>query len=323
MESDASSDGISELFDITSHIQTIRRFGSSSNGPFLASSAVRDALELVDEYLSCHYGSASRPAQILESSTPAPLHQHSTVVVRCDVKLNRQTTLSTLYVYGPGSSLEYPVTSSSPSDQIGHLFEIQQSSGWYNPIQDVLYSRGHPSGSSRKGHEVFCDVLVTADGQKVPCLESHWTCEFSPILSYNFVEMTSLGQGSKVCPFGDITSHCRPHTKASREDVARRLQQEMNARTSCSSPKQRLFQKTLAFFIALSNQGCGAPPCEDTVYEGEEAERRMEQLTQLERVQRGHKAKLTCDGRLIFQYDNKGAAFLRCVVSLIIRNILI
>lgn len=160
-------------------------------GPFLATPAVKDALELAVQYLSHHYTSISAPAQIPESSTsPSPsLNQRapssrSSVQIRRNIKLNRQTTLSTLYVYAPGASVEYPVTSSS--DRVGHLFNISRTSVWYNPIQDVLYSRGHPSGSSRKGREVFCEVLVTADGEKVPCHESHWTCEFPSFLSYNF-----------------------------------------------------------------------------------------------------------------------------------------
>lgn len=106
-----------------------------------------------------------------------------------------------------------------------------------------------------------------------------------------------------------------PHVQASQEDLAMRLQQEMKARTSSSSPRQKLFHKTLAFFVALSKQGCGAPPFEETIYEGEEAERRAERIGQLEKVRRGHEPKTTCPGRLIFEYDRNGAAFLRFVCS--------
>lgn len=123
----------------------------------------------------------------------------------------------------------------------------------------------------------------------------------------------STGQGSKICPFSDITSLGQVHVQASRKDLAARLEHEMRMRASSLSPKQKLFQKTLAFFAAFQKQGCGAPPLEETVYEGEEAESRMEWIKQLERVRRGHEPKATCDGRLVFEYDHSGAPFVRCV----------
>lgn len=188
---DTTSSGLSELLDITSHIQSLRQLESSSdrfNGRFLAPSVVKNALELAVQYLSEHYPSTVTTGHTVQPAVSLPLSPHasisnSLVEVRHNVRVNRRTTLSTLYIYQPGTSIEYPVTSSK--EYVGHLFSVPKTSQWYNPIQDVLYSRGPPSGSSHAGNDVYCEILVTADGEKVPCRVSHWTCGFARIFYDN------------------------------------------------------------------------------------------------------------------------------------------
>ncbi|KAJ7437910.1 hypothetical protein B0H11DRAFT_1884881 [Mycena galericulata] len=119
---------------------------------------------------------------------------------------------------------------------------------------------------------VFCDLLVNSDGEKVPCKESHSTCT----------------------------------------DILRRLETERFNRDKYSSTRSDLFKKTLAYFGALSRQGCGAPPHEATVYHGEELEQRTAWLLQQEKARRGHPSKPTCDGRLQLRYDSNGQAFIKC-----------
>lgn len=196
MDSDVDSDlealaPPSQLLDVSSQIQSLCRLGSSSgrfSGRFLAPAAVKNALELSVHYLSQHYSLTTLPvdyavepdiSQLPFPDNPSAADPNSPIEVRHNIKINRRTTLGTLYVYPPGALLEYPSTSST--GYVGHLFNISKSTQWYNPIKDVLYSRGKPDGQTKTGSEVFCDVLVTADGIKVPCQESHSTCEFTCI----------------------------------------------------------------------------------------------------------------------------------------------
>ncbi|KAJ7257624.1 hypothetical protein C8J57DRAFT_1074290 [Mycena rebaudengoi] len=162
---------------------------------------------------------------------------------------------------------------------------MKPGASWFNPARNFVYSQGEPRGSTGK-NLVFCDVLVDSRGNKVACKESHST--------------------------SDIVGLSRAHITASREDISQRLRNAQLDRERHSSTRSALFQKTLAYFVALMKQGCSAPPHEATDYFGEELEQRQAWLLQLQRNRRGHSPKTSCDGRLLFQYDNQGKAFIRC-----------
>ena len=102
-----------------------------------------------------------------DGTTPAP------VSVRHNVKLNRKTTLVRLYTYPLGSYVEYP--QSSAQGPVGHLFRVDPAK-WENPVLNFAYSRGEPSGRTRNGEVVYCEILVDNDGIRVPCQERHTTC---------------------------------------------------------------------------------------------------------------------------------------------------
>jgi len=94
--------------------------------------------------------------------------------IQHNVKLNRQTTLATLYIYEDVNAyLEYPETSATRP--VGYLFR-RDPRNWENPTRCFAYSLGKPSGQTRRGEEVVCLLLTTEDGTKVPCVESHSTC---------------------------------------------------------------------------------------------------------------------------------------------------
>jgi hypothetical protein len=100
--------------------------------------------------------------------------------IQHNVKLNRQTTLTTLYIYEDVNAyVEYPETSAT--QPVGYLFR-QDPHNWENPTHCFAYSLGKPSGQTRRGDEVGCLLLTTENGTKVPCVESHSTCTLVTLL---------------------------------------------------------------------------------------------------------------------------------------------
>ena len=108
---------------------------------------------------------------------------------RHDIKLNRKTTLSTLYTYEDTNVyVEYPDT--NPNYPVGYLFRCDPRD-WQNPTRNFAYSLGKPGGQSKMGEEVNSDLLVGIDGRPVPCVESHFTCMYSFIIKI-FIQRPSL-----------------------------------------------------------------------------------------------------------------------------------
>jgi hypothetical protein len=106
------------------------------------------------------------------SRTPSPNAQRTT---EHSIFLNRKTTLKTLYRYPLGAVVEYPETSVEGS--VGHLFEVSLDD-WSNPRMNFVYSQGEPSGRTKRGSTIWCELLVDSDGTKVPCQEVHSTCMY-------------------------------------------------------------------------------------------------------------------------------------------------
>ena len=92
-----------------------------------------------------------------------------------NIKINRTTSVSKLFRYPLGTIIEYAET--SVNGAIGHLFKVSPDN-WLNPRLNFAYSQGKPSGRTKRGHHVYCDVLVNEDGVQVPCRESHFTCSY-------------------------------------------------------------------------------------------------------------------------------------------------
>jgi len=113
--------------------------------------------------LSPHQSRTSSPA-------PSPLP-----TIERDVRLNRKTTLRTLFRYPLGTTIEYPETSSNGS--VGHLFEVAPDE-WSNPHLNFAYSQGAPTGRTQTGNYTFCSLLVDDNGEEVPCQEVHATCMY-------------------------------------------------------------------------------------------------------------------------------------------------
>lgn len=67
---------------------------------------------------------------------------------------------------------------------MGHLFNMESASDWYDPCRNFVYSCGQPRGMSKKGEEVKCAVLVDSRGEMVPCRVSHSTCMYIKASSF-------------------------------------------------------------------------------------------------------------------------------------------
>jgi hypothetical protein len=92
-----------------------------------------------------------------------------------NVRISQRINLDILHVYSPGTYIEYP--ESSKDGHIGHLFTLDPEE-WYDLSTSFAYSTGEPKGRSKRGKEVFCEVLVDENGDKVPCRVTHSTCMY-------------------------------------------------------------------------------------------------------------------------------------------------
>lgn len=63
----------------------------------------------------------------------------------------------------------------------------------------------------------------------------------------------------KACPYADLSALVQPHSSASRDDLIRRLSMDNLAHCAQNRPEKELFQRTLAFYVSVRKQGCGAP----------------------------------------------------------------
>ncbi|KZP25255.1 hypothetical protein FIBSPDRAFT_909652 [Athelia psychrophila] len=196
-----------------------------------------------------------------------------------NVFLNWKTTLAKLFTYRNGMAIEYPATHAERP--IGHLFKLNPDN-WINPCTSFAYSQGEPKGRSRateRGKQIFCPLLVDANGDKVPCRVSHSTC-----------------QGCKVCPYADCEALRNPHEAATREAL--------------QVPAQRvLFAKTLTLYRSYCAHGCLGPSSPSEFLAASLDDTESAWLARLQEMRRGHNCKVTCDGRLIFDHDTAGQAF--------------
>jgi hypothetical protein len=224
-----------------------------------------------------------------------------------NIRISQRISLDTLHVYESGTYIEYP--ESSKEGWIGHLFSLDPVI-WYNPSMNFVYSMGEPKGKSKKGKPVFCGVLVDENGNQVPCQVAHSTCMYASnkkIISQLLMVMRP-GQGVKICSLADIPAVSEGHCSASRQSLKLQLEKghQHDSRQMLDSFTHDLYKKTFAFWMALCKQGCGAPGHEQTYFSAEETSHQLEWADQKVQGQRGDDAKVTCDGRLVFERDSKG-----------------
>ncbi|KAF9494613.1 hypothetical protein BDN71DRAFT_1349579, partial [Pleurotus eryngii] len=207
-----------------------------------------------------------------------------------NVKITRTTWLEVLYRYDAGIHVEYPATSTTGT--VGHLFQLDPDKEWVNPSFGFAYAQGIPSRTTPKHEPRYVEVLVDAEGRKVPCQVSYSTC-----------------MAVKMCEFRDEDStpwHC----KASREDLKLRQQQELALQALYTAPEYALTMKTLAYFTALKTQGCQGPQYEHI--SAAVSQDQAEWNSRVEDGRRGHLPKESCGGALILDYNKKNRPFIQC-----------
>jgi hypothetical protein len=173
------------LVDISSQILSLTALLTSTD-PVLATLDVQNILDDVLMRILApprppqptSVSTPPRPFQDLPpiATPPRPSSPHSpTSEIGENVKITRQTTVSSLYKYVQGTSVEYPQTS---KEGVGHLFLMDPSDtdNWPNPIHDFAYSLGAPKGHTRIGFPNLVQVLTDSEGKMVPCRIQHATC---------------------------------------------------------------------------------------------------------------------------------------------------
>ncbi|KII83539.1 hypothetical protein PLICRDRAFT_32876 [Plicaturopsis crispa FD-325 SS-3] len=268
-----------------------------------APSSVKAALAVLSDYVSSAYPELQplansdtrllrpprRPSVEIRPPTPPPPLPSMMVVnsVGQNVQVTQRISVDTLFRYAPGAVIEYPQT--SVDGYIGHLFTLDPTD-WRNPIAmlSFAYSLGPPNGSARE--DVYCRLLPNSHGHRVPCIETHLTW-------------------CKVCPYGDVDGLKQSHCTASRELLKAALAHTLDT-------IQRQFTQSTGYpenpiFLDSALQA------QETQYYGEEAENREAWLQQQENARRGHDPKPTCQGRILFDYDKHGKAFVRSADHLV------
>lgn len=294
------------LRDVQSHVALVSGLLSRPN-PLSMPPEIEHCLSRVVGYLGLKSQEISINRGVPFTCDPVPSS------IKHNVKLNRQTTLATLYIYEDiDTYLEYPETGTIRP--VGHLFR-RDPHNWENPIQCFAYSLGKPSGQSMRREEVVCPLLRAEDGTEVPCIESHSTCTFLEDFSIKFVQIEMhlrLGQGVKACPMSDIESMKAVHVSASREDIKARLHRDRQQHIDNMSPTRDIFEKTFAFISALHLNGCQAPLCEPTVLSAREEDIRSAFAFHKSRMQRGYiPLKKKCEGRLYLLYTVEGVPYIQ------------
>jgi hypothetical protein len=108
-----------------------------------------------------------------------------------------------------------------------------------------------------------------------------------------------------------------PHQKATHKDLKRCFTQNQQT-PSYLSAHQALFNKTLSLYRTYRAYGCLGPVDPFVTTAANNTNKDDQQWTaQIERSRRGHDPKLACGGKIIFDYDHDGKAFVRFVLDIL------
>lgn len=125
------------------------------------------------------------------------------------------------------------------------------------------------------------------------------------------IKTSTIGQGSKVCPYSDIDLLSLGHVSATREDIKERLSFDRDHRMQSSSPSKGVFLRTVGYAAAIQKLGCSRPLSEETFLLASEEEERQTRDLYLHQVQRGYRMlEGICEGRLIFGYDDNDCPYI-------------
>ncbi|KAJ4463608.1 hypothetical protein C8R41DRAFT_872387 [Lentinula lateritia] len=227
------------------------------------------------------------PAPPQLSSTPINVTIQRSLLNK-NFKMNRKTTISTVYKYPIDATLEYPETGATQEEVVGHLFEMKLEE-WVSPSRDFAYSRGGPRG---KGREFVTNpLLVDSIGEMVPCITRHSTC-----------------QGVKICPFFDLDEESTYHSQATQEQIQVLMRQNREQYMEFSTPTRDVFEKTSAYLTAIKRVGCTS----EANHDASDFQGNSDQSEQTA-LRRGYpEMPNRCTGKLLFQLSFDGTPYIKC-----------
>ncbi|KAF8122014.1 hypothetical protein EV363DRAFT_1405257 [Boletus edulis] len=179
--------------------------------------------------------------------------------------------------------VEYPETGNALGVAVAHIFNVDPNA-FCHPRLNFQYSLGDGHGGR---DEVICKMLRSVSGKPVVCSKLRTTC-----------------RGLRYCSF-------RPQAASSHSFTSRQAISFDTAvsHAAASSPTDsahvEVFQKTLAFFCALSEKGCGFssaddfPAC-DTIEQENDPPLDIEESSMNNRRRKTHR----CHGQLELRHDN-------------------
>ncbi|KAK0470828.1 hypothetical protein IW261DRAFT_1425665 [Armillaria novae-zelandiae] len=183
------------------------------------------------------------PELLLASSRPFKIEN--------DVRINQRTRISILYHHKGDEVIEYPETTLNSDTSVGYLLHMARTNKPFNPVHNIVYSAGKPSGQS-KGHKY--SVMLGRDGKPVPCLVDYSTC-----------------QGVRICPFVSDDIKITSHTEGSRVALQLQLDQR-NAGRAYFTAEEEILNKTITWFRFITDNGCRYTLQEATEYNEQDCE---------------------------------------------------
>jgi len=319
LDSDCSA---SALRDIQPHVTLVAGLLSRPT-PLSVLPEIEDCLSHVIEYFRLLNLEPSQHPPVLQSHEPrltnndmsswAESFTRNTVplAIQHNVKLNRQMTLATLYIYDDiNAYLEYPET--SITQPVGYLFLVTLITGRIQLGALHIHSENR-QGKQERGKKlcVLCLQWRMEARSHVSKVTTH--VRYRRFFQCNMSQM-HLGQGVKACSISDLESMRAVHLSASREDVKARLRQDRQQHINTMSPTQDIFEKTLAFISALQLNGCRAPLYEPTILSVREQEIHSAFAAHKAHMQRGYTpVNKICEGQLHLLYTAEDAPYIQYV----------
>ncbi|KAK0502142.1 hypothetical protein EDD18DRAFT_1346711 [Armillaria luteobubalina] len=197
-----------------------------------------------------------------------------------NVQINQRMHISILYHHKGDEVIEYPETMLNSDTSIGYFLHMTPTNEPFNPVRNIVYSAGKPSGQS-KGHKY--NIMLGRDGWPVPCLVDYTTC-----------------QGIQICPFVGDDIKISSHTEGSRAVLQLQLDQR-NAGRAYFSAKEEILNKTIAWFRFITDNSCAYSLQEATEYSEQELAIKDHIQLMPTKAKQGQKTKKTCQGRIIIR----------------------
>jgi hypothetical protein len=165
-----------DLSDISEDLLRLAQNLPAIPTPILAPVQVQEwILRILDTHSSQPSPNSQSPMHRPENILNVPTNILP-IRVETNVELTRETTLSTLYIYDdPRFYLEYPETS---TEGTGYLMR-RDPDNWINPLSEITYSNGKPSGQTTRNKAKTCALLrdPTDPEKEILCIRKHTSCE--------------------------------------------------------------------------------------------------------------------------------------------------